>query len=85
MGNRKPIDIKGKDVIVVDDGIATGNTLLASIEMLRKSNPSKIIAAIPVIPIATVALFQKKADEFVYLLAPTYSGELEDFTKNLTK
>jgi len=83
MGNREPIDIKGKNVIVVDDGIATGNTLLASIEMLRKRNPSKIIVAVPVIPNDTVAKFQKKADELIYLMAPMYfrgvGGFYEEF------
>ena len=49
MGNRKPLDVKGKNIILVDDGIATGNTLLASINMLRKKNPAKIIVATPVI------------------------------------
>jgi predicted phosphoribosyltransferase len=68
-GNKKPLDIKGKNVIIVDDGIATGNTLLASIEMLRKKNPEKIIVAVPVIPYDRVKIFQQKADEFVYLIA----------------
>ncbi|MFV5692271.1 phosphoribosyltransferase [Flavobacterium sp. LT1R49] len=69
MGNREPIDIKGKNVIVVDDGIATGNTLLVSISMLRKRNPAKIIVAVPVLPRETVAVFEKNADEFIYLIA----------------
>ena len=51
MGYRKPANIKGKTVIVVDDGIATGNTLLASIEMLKKRHPKKIIVAVPVVPL----------------------------------
>ena len=41
-GNHEPIVIKGKNIIVVDDGIATGNTLLACIAMLRKKNTLKI-------------------------------------------
>ena len=67
---RKPEDIKGKTVIVVDDGIATGNTLLASLAMLRKRHPKKIIVAVPVVPFDTVKVFEQNTDEFVYLMAP---------------
>lgn len=70
MGYRKPSNIKGKTVIVVDDGIATGNTLLASIEMLKKRHPKKIIVAVPVVPFDTVKVFEQNTDEFVYLMAP---------------
>ena len=69
MGNRQPLDIKGKNVILVDDGIATGNTLLVSINMLRKQNPAKIIVAVPVLPYDTVKVFEENTDEFVYLIA----------------
>ncbi len=83
MGDRKPIDIAGKNVILVDDGIATGNTLLASIKMLRKRYPAKIIVAVPVLPIDTVSIFEKNTDEFVYLIASKYfkgvGGFYEDF------
>jgi predicted phosphoribosyltransferase len=70
MGYRKPANVKGKTVIVVDDGIATGNTLLASIEMLKKRHPKKIIVAVPVVPFDTVKVFEQNTDEFVYLMAP---------------
>nr|WP_315178958.1 phosphoribosyltransferase family protein [uncultured Flavobacterium sp.] len=72
MGNRKPLDVKGKNIILVDDGIATGNTLLASINMLRKKNPAKIIVATPVIPYENVPVFEKNTDEFIYLIASKY-------------
>lgn len=85
MGNREPLEIKGKNVIVVDDGIATGNTLLVSINMLRKKNPAKIIVAVPVIPYDTVSVFEKNTDEFVYLIASKYfrgvGGFYEDFNQ----
>lgn len=69
MGNRKPINIKDKNVILVDDGIATGNTLLASIKMLRKQKPAKIIVAVPVLPYDNVPVFELNTDEFIYLIA----------------
>jgi len=85
MGNRAPIDIKGKNVILVDDGIATGNTLLASINMLRKSKPAKIIVAVPVLPYSTLNIFEQNTDEFVYLIASRsfrgVGGFYEDFNQ----
>jgi putative phosphoribosyl transferase len=69
MGDRKPLDITGKNVIIIDDGIATGNTLLVTISMLQKKNPAKIIVAVPVIPYDTVPTIEKNTDEFVYLIA----------------
>ncbi|MFV8340661.1 hypothetical protein ACNQGL_15465 [Flavobacterium sp. LB3P21] len=49
--------------------MATGNTLLASISMLRKKKPAKIIVATPVIPYENVPVIEKNADEFIYLIA----------------
>jgi putative phosphoribosyl transferase len=42
-GNREPFDIEDKIVLLVDDGIATGNTLLATVKMLRKKKPKEIV------------------------------------------
>ncbi|MFE3868628.1 phosphoribosyltransferase [Flavobacterium sp. LS2P90] len=85
MDKRTPLDIEGKNVIVVDDGIATGNTILVSINMLRKRNPAKIIVAVPVIPYDTVSLFEKNTDEFIYLIASKkfrgVGGFYEDFNQ----
>lgn len=69
MGSRKPMDIEGKNIIIVDDGIATGNTLLASIAMLRKRKPAKIIVAVPVLPADALSAFNRNVDELVYLIA----------------
>jgi len=44
----KPHDLKDKVVIIVDDGIATGNTLLATVELIHKHQPKSIVVAIPV-------------------------------------
>ncbi len=49
-GTKKPINFKNKTVIIVDDGVATGNTLIASIELIKLAAPLKIIVALPVAP-----------------------------------
>lgn len=49
-GNKKPTSFKNKIIIVVDDGVATGNTLISSIELIEMENPSEIIVALPVAP-----------------------------------
>ncbi len=56
-------DIKNKSVIVCDDGVATGITLMLSIEILRKQNPKKIIAAVAVAPDAAIEKLKLAADE----------------------
>ncbi|MEY3236498.1 MAG: hypothetical protein RI883_599 [Bacteroidota bacterium] len=71
-GTLEPADVLNKNVIVVDDGIATGNTLLACIEMLRKQKAAKIIVAVPVLPYEALQEFKDKTDEFVYLNIPEY-------------
>lgn len=69
-GTRAPISVKDRVVIIVDDGIATGNTLLATVQLLRKSGANLVIAATPVIPMSRVASIKKKVDELIYLAAP---------------
>lgn len=49
-GGRKPIELKDKIVILVDDGIATGNTMISCIQLIQMQKPSKIIVALPVAP-----------------------------------
>lgn len=66
-GKHPAMPIAGKTVIVVDDGIATGNTLLATIALLRKTGAAKIVVASPVIPMNRVQAFNEAADEFIYL------------------
>lgn len=78
-GNQQPLEVKDKNVIVVDDGIATGNTLLACLTMIRKKNPAKIIVAVPVLHSNSVSLFQKKSEELVYLIAPNFFGGIGEF------
>lgn len=49
-GAQAPIDLRNKTVIVVDDGVATGNTLISSIQLIEQQQPREIIVALPVAP-----------------------------------
>jgi putative phosphoribosyl transferase len=57
-------------VILVDDGIATGSTMSAAIELLRKRKAGRIVVAVPVAPHDTVRRLRAQADEVIVLLEP---------------
>ena len=68
--DRPAPEILGKTVILVDDGIATGSTVRAAIESLRKEGPARIILAVPVAPEDTVRRLAREVDEVVALASP---------------
>lgn len=73
------IDLSNKNIILVDDGIATGSTILACIETLRKKNPASITVATPVVPADRVRTFENASDQFIYLHAPSFFSSVGAF------
>lgn len=67
-------NIKNKTIILVDDGAATGATLVVSARWIRKLNPKRIIIAIPVAPNETVKLLKNEVDQVVTILIPPTSN-----------
>ncbi|MFH1012697.1 MAG: phosphoribosyltransferase family protein [Candidatus Peregrinibacteria bacterium] len=66
-GTPEPPDVKGKIVIVVDDGIATGFTTLAAVRYLRRQKPKKIVLAVPVAASDSYEKLKREADEMICL------------------
>lgn len=85
MGDKEPQSLKGKTVIVIDDGIATGNTLISTIQIIKKDEPAKIVVAAPVVSDSAAKKIMAEADELIALLIPrTFHGVgvfYEDFTQ----
>ncbi len=80
--NEEPIAVKGKTAIIVDDGIATGSTMLATVNLVRSEAPSKIVVAVPVGPQSSVDLLKKHADEVVCLEMPAEFYAIGEFYEN---
>ncbi len=68
--NYKHRDYSGKQLIVVDDGIATGYTMLAALSSARGMRPRELILAVPVAPPDTLEIMKKEVDQVVCLLTP---------------
>lgn len=70
LAGRASIEVKGREAIIVDDGIATGATVEAAIMAVRRREPSRVIVATPVAPPDTVAELKALADDVVCLSTP---------------
>jgi predicted phosphoribosyltransferase len=69
-GDRPPPNVRGRTVILVDDGLATGGTMLAAVRALRQEQPARIVVAVPIAARETCDLLRQEADKVVCAATP---------------
>jgi putative phosphoribosyl transferase len=67
---RPPLDVEGKTVVLVDDGIATGSSIRVAIAALRQMRTAEIVVAAPVVPLSTCERLRREADDVVCVHTP---------------
>lgn len=82
---RPKLDIKGKIVILTDDGLATGATMRAAIRSVYAEKPKKIIVAVPTAPFETVQLIQQEVNEVICLDCPSFFQAVGQFYKDFSQ
>lgn len=76
---RDPVAVKDKIAIIVDDGLATGLTMLAAIHEIRKRRPQKLVVAVPVAASETAEKLRPQVDDLVVLHIPEWMGAIGAF------
>jgi predicted phosphoribosyltransferase len=84
-GGRPPPSLRGRVAIVIDDGLATGNTMRAALQAARLREPKALVMAIPVAPQGTLESFLGEADQIVCLALPEPFGSVGQFYQDFTQ
>jgi predicted phosphoribosyltransferase len=78
-GDRQAAPITGRSVIVTDDGIATGSTMMAALQAIKAQNPHEVVVAIPVAPEDSLEQIRRRCDKVVCVIAPRFFWSISDF------
>ncbi len=78
-------DLKDKTVVLLDDGIATGATVVAAARWIRKQKPKKLILAVPVLPAEVLEMLRAEVDEGVFLMAPYEFSAVGEFYEDFAQ
>jgi predicted phosphoribosyltransferase len=85
MGNKTPTPLQDKVVIIIDDGVATGHTLLSTIDMIKQGAPQKLVVAVPVASRQAAKQLADAVDEFVCELIPAHFRSVGEFYEDFTQ
>ena len=84
-GDRPPLDLRHRVVILVDDGIATGSSTRAALRALRRCEPERLVLAVPVGPPETIESMRGEADEVVCPLMPDWFRAVGEFYEDFSQ
>lgn len=84
-GERPALQLRGRTVIVVDDGIATGASMRAGLTVLRQLKPAHIVIAVPVAPPSACNLLKREVDEIVCVYAPVPFRGVGEFYEDFSQ
>ncbi|MGO9060270.1 MAG: phosphoribosyltransferase [Candidatus Binataceae bacterium] len=82
---RPAVEVAGRTVIVVDDGIATGGSIRAALRGVKRMAPKKVVLAVPVAPSDTIESLRSEADEIVCLDTPEYFMAIGEFYEDFSQ
>jgi putative phosphoribosyl transferase len=82
---RKPVSPEGRVVVVVDDGLATGATMVAALRFVRQRNPALLVCAVPVASEVGIHNVRDIADEVVVVQVPEYFGAVSQFYERFSQ
>jgi putative phosphoribosyl transferase len=84
-GERAPLDLKGRTVLLVDNGVRTGSTVRAGMRALRSTGPARVVVAAPLAAPESLASVETVADEFIHLTTPEPFGHVGLWYENFTR
>ncbi len=69
-GGRPPLEVAGRTVVLVDDGLATGSTMRAAVAAVREKEPAAVVVAVPTAPASTLPALRSEADAVIAAMTP---------------
>jgi predicted phosphoribosyltransferase len=84
-GDRPPLELRDRVVVIVDDGVATGATTIACIRQVREAGAARVVLAVPVGPPETVERLGTEADEVICVETPPYFAAVGQFYESFTQ
>lgn len=85
LAGRGPVEVAGRTAIIVDDGIATGSTVLAGLRAVKRRGPARTVLAVPVAPLEAVKRLSAEADDIICLFTPADFGAIGYFYRDFSQ